>query len=264
LLRGRDIEPSDTADHKPYVAVISESCARRHWPGQDPLGRTFKFALADRTVVGVVADVKVRGLERNNEPQVYVSSAQVADNSIIGYLPQDLVVRATLPPERWLPAVRNIIARADPEQPVSDVRPLSEILANDTAARRVQLRVLTILSAIALLIAGVGIHGLLSFAVSQRTKELGIRRALGAQAGTILGMVMRDGLRLTAAGAAIGVAVAILVGRAISALLFGVAPTDGRTILAATTLCLVTALLGCLRPAVRAARIDPMIALREN
>lgn len=263
LRRGRDIRESDTGD-SPYVAVVSESFAQRHWPDQDPIGRRFGFVFNERTVVGVVGDVRVRGLERTSEPQVYLPSGQVPDNSIIGYIPQDLVIRSSLPAERWLPAVRRIIASADREQPISNIRPLSEIVAADTAPRRVQLRLLAILSAVALLIAGVGIHGLLSFAVSQRTQELGVRRALGAQAGAIVGMVLREGLRLALAGALIGVAVALLVGRGMSALLFGVAPSDPQTILAAVALCLLTAVIGCLRPALRAARIDPMAALREG
>jgi predicted permease len=264
LLRGRDIDERDTQSRRPYAAVISESAARRHWPDQDPIGKQIKIALQDRVVVGLVGDVKVRGLERNNEPQVYVASGQIEDDAILGYIPQDLVVRSDIPPARWLPAVRQIVAAADREQPISNIRPLSEIVAGDTAPRRVQVRILAILAAIALLIAGVGIHGLLSFAVVQRTKEIGIRRALGAEAKGIVSMILREGLRLAVAGAVVGVIVAVLVGRAIGALLFGVPPADPRTIAAALALCLVTALIGCLRPALRAARVDPMTALREG
>jgi putative ABC transport system permease protein len=160
--------------------------------------------------------------------------------------------------------VQRIIADADPEQPISDIRPLSEIVADGVAPRRVQLRLLAMFSAIALLIAGVGIHGLLSFAVSQRTQELGIRRALGAQSGAMVTMVLREGLRLAFAGALIGVAVALVVSRGMSALLFGIPPNDPRTILAAVALCMLTAVIGSVRPAIRAARIDPMRALREG
>jgi predicted permease len=263
LRMGRDIAESDTFQRQ-HVAVVSESFVKRHWPGQNPLGRRFGFALSERTVVGVVADVRVRGLEQSSEPQVYLSSAQVEDNSIIGYIPQDLVIRTPLPLDRWLPSVRRIIAAADPEQPISNIRPLEEILEGNTAPRRVQLRLLAVLAAIALLIGGVGIHGLLSFAVAQRTRELGIRRALGAQAGSIVGMVMGEGLRLAIIGTFIGVVAALFVGRSLSALLFGVPPTDPRTIVLAVVLCLLTAVLGCLRPALRAARVDPMTALREG
>jgi predicted permease len=263
LLRGRDVAATDT-QQSPYVAVVSESLVRRHWPNQEPIGRTFKFGPKERTVVGVVGDVRVRGFEQTSEPQVYIPAPQIEDNSTLGYVPVDLVVRSALPPAQWLPEVRRIVAAADPEQPISEVRPLSEVVANTTAPRRVQLRVLAILSAIALLIAGVGIHGLLSFAVAQRTKELGIRHALGAQAGEIVAMVLREGMTLALVGTAIGVAVAIAVGRTMRALLFGIAPTDTRTIAAAVALCFVTAVIGCLRPAIRAARVDPIIALREG
>ena len=262
LHRGRDISDSDTHE-RPFVAVVSESFARREWPGQDPIGKTFGFALSDRTVVGVVDDVRVRGLERTSEPQVYLPSGQVDDESLTGYVPKDLVIRSSMPAERLVPAVRRIIASADPEQPISDIKPLSEILADDTAPRRVQLRLLMILSTLALLIAGIGIHGLLSFAVAQRTQELGVRKALGAQSGTLVAMVMKEGLALALVGALAGVAIAILVGRAMSALLFGLSPADPQTILAAVGLGLLTALAGCLRPALRAARIDPMTALRD-
>ena len=264
LHRGRDLSDSDTRE-RPFVAVVSESFARREWPGQDPIGKTFGFALSDRTVVGVVDDVRVRGLERTSEPQVYVPSGQVEDESLVGYVPKDLVIRSTMPAEQLVSAVRRIITSADPEQPVSDIKPLAEILADDTAPRRVQLRLLMILQTLALLIAGVGIHGLLSFAVAQRTQELvgGSCKALGAQSGTLVAMVMKEGLALALAGALAGVAIAILVGRAMSALLFGLSPADPQTILAAVGLGLLTALAGCLRPALRAARIDPMTALRD-
>ncbi|HUR79450.1 MAG TPA: ABC transporter permease [Thermoanaerobaculia bacterium] len=262
--RGRDIDQRDAQNHRPYAAVISESAAKRHWPNQDPIGRRFKIAMEEVEVVGVVGDVKVRGLERANEPQVYVASGQVADESITGYIPQDLVIRTDLPPAQWLPSVRQLVAGADAEQPISHIRPLSEVVAGDTAPRRVQLRLLTILAIIALLIAGVGIHGLLSFAVAQRTKEIGIRRALGAQPRGVMSMILREGLRLTIAGAIIGVVVAVLVARSMNALLFGVPPADPETILAALALCLVTAVIGCIRPALRAARVQPSTALREG
>jgi putative ABC transport system permease protein len=260
---GRDVQEGDAQD-RPYVAVVSEAFVRRHWPGQDPIGKRFGLAMNERMVVGVVGDTKVRGLDRTSEPQVYIPSAQVADNSIIGYLPKELVIRSTLPAEQWMPAVRRIVAVADPEQPISHVRPLADVVAGDTAARRVQLRLLAILSVIALVIAGVGVHGLLSFAVSQRTQELGIRRALGAQAGSIVAMVLREGLMLAVVGTVIGIGIALAVARGMGALLYGVPAGDPVTIASAAALCLLVAVVGCVRPAVRAARVDPMTALREG
>ena len=261
--RGRDIDDGDRGD-RPYVAVVSESFAKRHFPGQDPIGRPFTFAFAQRTIVGVVGDVRVRGLEQGSEPQVYLPSGQVPDSAIIGYIPKELAIRSALPAEQWLPAVRRIIASVDPEQPISDVRGLADIVADQTAPRRVQLALLGMLSVLALLIAGVGIHGLLSFTVSQRTHELGIRRALGARSGAIVGMVLREGIGLALAGALIGIGVALLVGRAMSALLFGIRPEDPVTLLGAAGLCVLVALIGCVRPALRAARVEPMTALRSG
>jgi predicted permease len=271
--RGRDVAATDTRE-QPFAAVVSESFAKRYWPDQrpdqrpdqNPIGKRFKIASSERTVVGVVGDVRVRGLERPSEPQVYLPYQQVPDGDIISYIPKDLVVRTapSLSAGALLPRIRAIIKSADPEQPISRVRGMSEIVAEETAPRVTQLRLLGALSAIALLIAGLGIHGLLSFAVSKRSQELGVRRALGARAGDIIGLVLREGLALALSGIAIGIAVAYAAARGMGALLFGVRPEDPLTIAAAAALCLATAVLGCLRPAIQAASVDPLSALRAE
>lgn len=261
--QGRDVEETDTRD-RAYVAVVSESFVKRHWPGENPIGKRFTVAFDQRTVVGVVGDIRVRGLEQSSEPQVYVPYKQVADGSLLGYTPKDLIVRSDAPAASLLPAIGRAVRAADPEQPISHVRAMSQIIGEETAPRVTQLRLLALLSGIALLIAGVGIHGLLTFTVSQRSQELAVRRALGAQAGSIVSLVLREGLALAIAGIIIGVGVAYLAARAMSALLAGVQPNDPATIAAAASLCLVMAIAGCLRPAVRAARIDPMAALRAE
>jgi hypothetical protein len=138
---GRDVSEADTRETQ-FVAVVSDSFVRRLWPGQNPLGRRFKVAFHDRTVVGVVGDIMVRGLETASEPQLYLSYRQVDDNQVIGYVPKDLVVRATGTPGALVPAIRQIVSRADPQIPVSDVRLLTEIVKAGTAPRRVQARVL--------------------------------------------------------------------------------------------------------------------------
>jgi predicted permease len=265
IRRGRDVARTDTRE-QPFVAVVSESFARRHWPNENPIGKRFYLANDERTVVGVVGDVRVRGLERPSEPQVYLPYQQVPDGAIIGYIPKDLVVRTAAPvsADLLLPRIREIIESVDAEQPISSVRTMSEIVAEETAPRVTQLWLLGALSGIALLIAGLGIHGLLTFTVSKRSQELGVRRALGAQAGAIIGLVLREGLALALIGLALGVAVAWAAAKGMGALLFGVRPEDPLTIAVATALCLATAVAGCLRPAMRAARVDPLTALRAD
>ena len=191
-------------------------------------------------------------------------AAQMTDSVMGFYQPKDLVVRSIVPSGTLVPAIRRIVAAADPEQPVSTVQPMTEIIANETASRLTQLRLLGILAGIALLIAGVGIHGLLAFAVSQRSREIGVRRALGEQARSIVGRVVREGLWLAAAGVAVGVFVAYLAAKSMGALLAGVEPNDPATIVGAALLCFATAVVGCVRPAMRAARVDPITALRGD
>jgi len=263
LHRGRDVSDSDTID-RAFAAVVSESFVRRYWPDQDPLGRHFQFATHDRSVVGVVGDIRVRGLERSSEPQVYLPYKQVQDGWFSFYSPQDLVVRSSANAEALLPALRRIIRGADPEQPVSDVRTLAQIVEEQTASRSTQVRVLGAFAAIAFLLAGVGIHGLLSFAVSRRAQEIGVRVALGAQSSTIVKMILRQGMWLAAVGVLLGVSLAYAAGRAMQALLAGVQPGDALTFLAVACLCVLMTILGCLFPALRAVRIDPITAIRTE
>jgi putative ABC transport system permease protein len=263
LRAGRDIQESDTRD-APGVVVISESLARQHWPGRDPLGQRFQFGLAERTVVGVVGDIRVRGLERSSEPQAYLSSQQVADGSIIGYTPKDLVIRAEGDPRALLPSLREIVRRADPEQPVSNVRLLSDIVEGETGARRVQVRVLGGFAAAALLLAAIGLHGLLSFAVSSRVQEIGVRIALGARAADILSIVLREALTMAGAGLVVGLCLAYAAGRGMEALLAGLRPADAPTYLAATLLAALMALVGSLLPARRAVTVDPITVMRSE
>jgi predicted permease len=261
LRAGRDIADTDTMDTQ-AVAVVSESFARRYWPGQDPMGRGFNVALADRVVVGVVGDIRVRGLEGPSEPQVYLPYRQVRDNWFPTYVPKDLVVAATVPLEQLVSAVRRIIHEADPQQPISDVRPMTDIVEGETASRGLQVRVLAGFAAVAFLLAAIGIHGVLSFAVSQRTPEIGVRIALGATRGDILAMVMRQGCALVAAGVIPGLALAYAAARAIDSVLIGVTPGDIRTFAAAVSLTALMAVAGTLAPTLRAMRIDPLRAIR--
>jgi putative ABC transport system permease protein len=263
LRRGRDIGENDTMDTE-GAAVVSESFARRYWPGQDPIGRRFNVALADRLVIGVVGDIRVRGLEGESEPQVYLAYRQVRDNWFPFYMPKDLVVRSAMPLDQLVPAVRQIIRAADPQQPLSDIRPMTEIIEAETASRALQARVLAGFALVAFLLAAIGIHGVLSFAVSQRTPEIGVRMALGAQRSDILVMVMKQGLGLAALGLVPGLALAHAAGRSLESMLIGVTPADGATFAGAITLTGVMAVVGTLLPTLRALRVDPIKAIRSE
>ena len=265
LQRGRDVAETDRQGGL-AVAVVSESFARRYWPGQDALGRRFELATAERTIVGVVGDVRVRGLETPSEPQVYLPAAQVADSAIIGYTPKELVVSFAEPANvaALVPLIRRLVAAADPQQPISNVRLLKNVVADETAPRMTQLRLLGALTALALLIAGLGIHGLLTFTVSMRSRELAIRRALGAPVAHVVRAVLDEGVRLIAIGLALGLAAGYAIARGMGALLVDVHPADPTTMTVAGLLCLVTAAIGFLRPTLEAARVDPMVALKAE
>jgi putative ABC transport system permease protein len=263
LHAGRDIEAGDSADRQ-YVAVVSESLARRYWPDADPIGKKIKIAFFERTIVGLVGDVRVRGPERDSEPQVYVPYRQIPDGWMPWYAPKDLIVRGVSDPAGLVPALRAIVAEADAEEPVANVQLLEDIVDAQTAPRRVQLSILTTFAALAFLLAAIGIYGVLSFAVSNRAQEIGVRMALGATPGSILAMVLREGVGLAAIGAGLGLVLAYFAGRALEALLVGVAPTDTPTLVGALTLAVVMTLAGSLLPAWRAARVDPARVIRAD
>ncbi len=258
---GRGVNESDTAD-RPYVAVVSESFVRRYWPHEQPIGRHFKFEGFDREVIGVVGDIRARGLERTSEPQVYLSSKQDLDNTY--YAPKDLVIHSSQPPESLLPAIRQIVRAADPEQPISDVRTMDEVVAGETESRTIQMRVLVVFTGVAIVLAGLGIYGLLAFTVSMRQQEFGIRMALGAGHGDIFKMVLGQGALLAVAGLVPGLALAYIAARLMESLLAGVRPADALTFSTAAAVCLITTLLGTLFPALRAVRADPTAIMRAE
>jgi ABC-type antimicrobial peptide transport system permease subunit len=243
--------------------VISASLARRLWQEEDPIGRQMTLAGVNWTVVGVTGDVIVRGLERANLPQAYFPYDQLP---AIGayYAPKDLAVRTTGDPMALVPSLRAIIKDVRPDQALSDIRPLEEIVASQTAPRREQLRVLGVFAAMAFLLAAVGIHGLLSFTVSSRAQEIGVRLALGAARGQVLGMFVRQGVWLGMAGIAVALPLAYLAARSMSALLFGVTPIDPVIYGAAILITMVMTVAGSLQPALRAAGIDPAVTMKNE
>lgn len=262
LRMGRDVSEGDRFD-RPFVAVVSASFVKRYFPGETPLGRHFRFGNYDRTIIGVVGNVRVRGLEQESEPQVYLSYLQ-HDQVSPWYAPKDLVVRSNVPQAVMADTLRRIIHEVNPEQSVSDVRTLTEVVAAQTASRSVQLRVLGAFALVAFLLAAIGIHGLLSFTVSSRAREFGVRLALGAQSSDIAGMVLKQGTALAAVGVVAGVVVAYGVGLVLQSLLSGVEPGDWPTMASAVLLTVGMTIGSGALPAWRAARVDPATVIRAE
>jgi len=263
LPKGRDISGQDTGA-APFVAVISESMARRLWPGQDPLGRRLNVAFFDRTVVGVVNDIAVRGLERASEPQVYLSAEQVPNGGMAFFAPKDLVVRTSGDPELLISALRSIVHEADPEQAVANVQTFDDIIYSQTTSRRSQLRAVCVFAALAFLLAAIGIYGLLSFTVSTRMQEVGVRLALGAQPSNILGMFLHKGLVLGGIGVIVALPLAYIAARSMSTLLFKVPPSDPLVYICAAALAMALTIIGSFGPAIRAANVIPAITIRSE
>ena len=262
LIRGRTLLESDT-DQSPFVIVINETMARRAWPGQDPIGARFKWGrIGDdrpwREVVGIVADTRQVSLADEPEPEVFMPFLQEASSAM------SVVVRAARAPEDLASVLRKEVLAVDPDQPVNNLRTVEQTLTDSTAQRRFQLLLLGLFASLALALAVIGIYGVLSYTVGLRTREIGIRMALGARRGDVLRMVLGQGLALVALGTAIGLAAAFALSRTVAGLLYGVSRTDPATYLAVSAMLAVVALLACYLPAQRATRVDPIAALRHE
>ncbi|HEY7789957.1 MAG TPA: ABC transporter permease [Vicinamibacterales bacterium] len=259
-----------TFDHRdvrsaPAVAVINAAMAHQYWPGSSPLGR--RVGLGDpsspdywRTIVGIVGDVRQSSLEEAPAPQVYVPDAQ----NLEPWSSMTFALRTAGSPAALVNAVRSQVSAIDPEQPITRIQTMTEALRASTSRQSFNTSLLGLFAVIALLLAGVGVYAVRSYAVACRTRELGIRTALGADARDLVRLLARQGLSTTAAGAAVGLLGAIAVGRALRGLLFGVTATDPITLAAATAVLILVSLVACWLPARRATRIDPVVALRNE
>ena len=261
LVKGRDFTDDDRDGAAP-VAVISEKTAAHYWPGQDPIGKRLKpGSVTDdipwRTVIGIVKDVRQNDFIKQPKLQMYWSYHQVRD-----FPPNALVVRTQVAPLSLAAPVRNVIWSVDKDQPVSEIRTMSDIVSQAVARQRFSMLLLGLFAGLALLLAAVGIYGVMSYSVAQRTREIGIRMALGAQKRDVLGMTLRDGLQLVAAGVVIGIAGAVGLTRLMASLLFGVSATDPGTFAVITIILASVALLASYIPAMRSMKVDPVIALR--
>jgi predicted permease len=257
LVRGRLLRDAD-ATRAPAVLVVNEAAAARFFTGQDPIGKQITFWGAVRTVVGIVGNERFHGIASAAPPAVYTPLAQTpsADGSGV------LLVRTDGDPSALGSSLRDAIRQQDSQLAVFGLEPMDDAMARSVSERRFTMTILGLLAAVALLLSAIGIHGVLSYAVGQRTREIGIRVALGARPGGVRRRVMLDGVRLAAVGAAIGVAGAFAFSRALGTLLYGVGATDLRTFVAVPIgLCLV-ALAASYFPARRATRVDPVLAMR--
>ncbi|MGH9855702.1 MAG: ABC transporter permease, partial [Blastocatellia bacterium] len=257
LRAGRLINDGDTQG-APSVALLSESLARRLFPNEDPLGKRLSVAGLGATVVGVVNDIRYTGLDGEVEQAVYLSYRQLPRSGMA------LVLRGAAAPSSLAPALRNAVREIDPALPVYDVMTMNERLSNSVAARRFNLLLLGGFAALALLLAGVGVYGVISYVVTQRTREIGIRMALGAQAADVARLFIKQGMALVMLGVALGSLGAFALTRVMKSLLFDVSANDPLTFASVAVLLSLIALLACYLPARRAARIDPLASLRRE
>jgi predicted permease len=263
LRRGRFFERTDGPE-SPRVVIVNEAMAREYWPGLDPLGRRLLLGRPSgkqwATIVGIVGDVRQMGLDAPAKPEMYFPHAQIQDQP--WFAPRDLVVRTAGDPMALVPPVKQAIHSVDPDQPVSNIRTFDEVLDEEVAPRRVGAAVVAAFAAVALLLASLGVYGVLSNFVADQTAEIGVRLALGAGRRDILRLVLGQGLTLALAGVGLGGLSALALTRLVSSLLYGVEPADPATFLGATLLLSALALLACYFPARRALAIDAMSAMR--
>jgi putative ABC transport system permease protein len=259
LLRGRAFEESDREGRR-LVAVVSSAAAQRLWPGRDPIGEAFQINVPgpEYTVVGLVGDVRSASLETPPTATLYVPYRQDA------FPFMTFVVRTHAPLSTMAPALRAAIRSIDKDQAINGVLTMDEQLSHSLTRRRFSVTLVTIFGATAVLLAAVGLYGVLTFIVSQRTRELGVRMALGATAYDVVVDVLGQGLRLAGYGMVAGIAMALASTRLTSMLLFAISPTDRETFAGAAALLTVIALLASAAPALRASRLDPLAALRDE
>src|SRR4030095_876286 len=263
IVRGRDFTDQDNGDSKDVV-IISEKTAQQFWPGQDPIGKRLKPGLSTsnspwREVIGIVKDVRQNDFVASPKRQMYFTYRQLKNIAA-----NALVVRTSIEPMSLAIPVRNAIWSVDKDQTVADIDTMDHIVAKAVARQRFSMLLLGLFAALALLLASIGIYGVMSYSVAQRTREIGIRIALGARQIDVLQMTVKEALKLVGAGMIIGLAAAFLLTRVLASLLFGISATDPITFIAISVVLLAVAILASYVPALRATRVDPITALRAQ
>jgi putative ABC transport system permease protein len=258
LIAGRAFTDRDTLE-APRVAIVSQTLAQRYFPNGDALGKRINVNTGPesyREIVGIAGDVKQNGLTRETKPHTYEPFAQAPNQFMT------LVVRSTKDPASLVPAIRSQVLALDNDLPLQRVTTLDRVISNSIRRQRFTSVVLSVFAVVALLLATAGLYGVISYSVAQRTHELGIRVALGAQVKDVMQMVLRQGMTFVVIGELVGIAGAFALTRLLGGLLFGVTPTDAITFIAVVTILTIVALLACYIPARRATKVDPLVALR--
>jgi putative ABC transport system permease protein len=263
LIAGRDFSEYDN-DKAPQVIIVNQTFARNFFRGEDPIGKkillTYNFASGTptREVVGVVGDVKYSGLGSASAPEVYLPESQIMTGTMT------VVVRASGNPDTLVPDLRNAVRSLDKQVPLRDVKTLDDYVSDSVATPRFDTLLLGIFAGVALLLTSVGLYGVVSYSVAQRTREIGIRVALGAQRGDISRMVIRQGILLGLIGVVAGLMGAFALRHVIASWLYGVGPTDIGLLMGIALLLIGIAFCASYAPAIRATKVDPLIALRNE
>jgi predicted permease len=262
LLRGRTFTSGDTATSA-QVIVINETLAKSLWPDEDAVGKRLKQGWPEdqspwKEVVGVVADVKLNGVTVDTPSEVYLPATQESSNYMT------LVIRSAIESHSVLPGVEAAAHVINKDLPLYQTRTMDQVLAGSIAQQRMSVLVLVTFAAVALTLASIGLYGVVSHGVTERTHEIGVRMALGAEQRHVLGLLVRQGLTMSALGTALGVTGAIALSRWIEGMLFGVTGTDPMTMIAVVATLMAVALVACYVPAWRATKMDPTTALRSE
>jgi len=264
MIAGRDFTQRDD-DKAPGVVIVNQAFAQRFFPNENVLGKHITPGASNhgepqpREIVGVVGNVKSRRLDVEDRPEYYIPDTQLNFGSMA------VCLRTSVDPHSVTSAVRGVVSSTDPDLPLYDIKTMDEYLAATLTTPRFQAMLLEGFAGLALVLTAIGLYGVVSYAVAQRTHEIGVRITLGASRSNVVGMVLKSGLQLTGIGLAAGVALSLLTGRFIAALsnvLFGVKPTDALTFAAVILIVATVSLLACYVPAWRASKVDPMVALR--
>jgi putative ABC transport system permease protein len=255
MLRGRDFTEADN-EHAPGALIINEALARQFFPNQDVIGK--RLGLAESIIVGIVGDARDDNLDKAAAPGFYAPFAQTPR------VEMGIVLRSTVEPEALIASVRNVMKDLYPAQPILGFKTMEQRIYERTAAKRIMTVVMGVFAGIALLLAGLGLYGVMAYAVSQRTHEIGVRIALGAPRSNILRLILGQGLKLTLAGLALGMMGGFALTKFMASLLYGVSATDSLTFILVPLILAGAALLACWLPARRATRVDPLITLRSD